>query len=197
MNGNGISSEKVISKLIEMGFEKANVIEAVKVVGPSVDDAVEYILNGCCRNSHRTRSNSTSSANNVKKDLGRKASSSSCPLHQKRQSSTVEHFQSAGRTKRSAIMVVEQSKPPPSDESHCIKTTTSEEFPVDCSDELDIGPDWEDKVNNLLKKHFGHSGLKNFQKEALTAWLAHEDCLVLAATGSGTIYVCVCFCFLY
>ncbi|PON81702.1 DNA helicase, ATP-dependent [Trema orientale] len=187
MNGNGIgiSSEQVISKLIEMGFENSNVIEAVKVVGPSVDDAVDYILNGCLRNSHRTTSNSTSSANNVKA-LGRKAPSSSCSSGQKRQSSILEHFQSAGRTKRSATAVVEQSKPPLSDESYCIKSTTiSDAFPVECSDELDIGPDWEHKVNSLLQKQFGHFSLKSFQIEALTAWLAHQDCLVLAATGSG------------
>lgn len=45
--------------------------------------------------------------------------------------------------------------------------------------------DWEQKVRGILKKHFGFSSLKSFQKEAMEAWLAHRDCLVLAATGSG------------
>ncbi|XP_058084367.1 ATP-dependent DNA helicase Q-like SIM isoform X2 [Magnolia sinica] len=48
-----------------------------------------------------------------------------------------------------------------------------------------IGTDWEHKVNILLQKHFGFSPLKSFQKEALEAWLANRDSLVLAATGSG------------
>lgn len=185
MNGNGISSEQVISRLIEMGFENSNVIEAVKVVGPSVDDAIEYILNGCRRRSHETTSNSTSSTNNVKA-LGEKASLSLYSSARKRQSSILEHFQSAGRTKRSATAFVGQSKPPVLDESYCIKTT-SEALPVGCSDEVGIGPDWEHKVNSLLQKHFGNFSLKDFQGEALTAWLAHQDCLVLAATGSGNI----------
>ena len=165
MNGNSISAEEdAASKLIEMGFEKANVVEAVKLVGPSVDDAVEYILNGCRRNSHRTTSNSTSFENNVKA-LGKRAMSSSCVSDQKRQSSILEHFQSACRNKRSTTAVVEQSKPPISDDSYCIKTATSEAFPVDCLDEMGIGPDWELKVNSLLQKHFGNFSLKNFRKK--------------------------------
>lgn len=35
-----------------------------------------------------------------------------------------------------------------------------------CKDE-DIGPDWQNKVNNLLQKHYGLSLLKEFQKEDL------------------------------
>ncbi|KAF4360895.1 hypothetical protein G4B88_016055, partial [Cannabis sativa] len=176
MNGNSISSEEdVVSKLIEMGFENSIAVEAVKLVGPSVDDAVEHILNGCRRNSHRTTSNSTSSENNVKA-LGKRTMYSSC---------VSEHFQSTSRNKRRETEVVEQSKPPISDDSYCIKTATSEAFLDDCSDEMVIGPGWEHKVNSLLQKHFGNFSLKKFQKEALAAWLANEDCLVLAATGSG------------
>ncbi|KAE9459004.1 hypothetical protein C3L33_09110, partial [Rhododendron williamsianum] len=52
-------------------------------------------------------------------------------------------------------------------------------------EELDIGPGWEQKVKNLLLKHFGFSSLRSFQKDAVAAWLAQRDCLVLAATGSG------------
>uniref|UniRef100_A0A803PSS6 ATP-dependent DNA helicase n=1 Tax=Cannabis sativa TaxID=3483 RepID=A0A803PSS6_CANSA len=185
MNGNSISSEEdVVSKLIEMGFENSIAVEAVKLVGPSVDDAVEHILNGCRRNSHRTTSNSTSSENNVKA-LGKRTMYSSCVSGQKRQSSILEHFQSTSRNKRRETEVVEQSKPPISDDSYCIKTATSEAFLDDCSDEMVIGPGWEHKVNSLLQKHFGNFSLKKFQKEALAAWLANEDCLVLAATGSG------------
>ncbi|KAI5062052.1 hypothetical protein GOP47_0022591 [Adiantum capillus-veneris] len=42
-----------------------------------------------------------------------------------------------------------------------------------------------DKVENALSKYFGFSRLKPFQMEALRAWANHQDCLVLAATGSG------------
>lgn len=48
--------------------------------------------------------------------------------------------------------------------------------------------EWEEKVNHLLQKHFGFSSVKGFQKEALEAWLEHQDCLVLAATGSGMFF---------
>lgn len=49
----------------------------------------------------------------------------------------------------------------------------------------EVALDWENTVSSILRKHFGFSSLKDFQKEALEAWLAHRDCLVLAATGSG------------
>ncbi|XP_031269524.1 ATP-dependent DNA helicase Q-like SIM [Pistacia vera] len=60
-----------------------------------------------------------------------------------------------------------------------------ESLPVLSKQEAKIGSDWEVKVNSLLQKQFGYSSLKKFQKEALAAWLDHQDCLVLAATGSG------------
>ncbi|KAK3023468.1 hypothetical protein RJ639_044848 [Escallonia herrerae] len=64
--------------------------------------------------------------------------------------------------------------------------TTSEAsiIPSRCTDE-DIGPHWVQKAETMLRKHFGYSFLKSFQKEALAAWLGNQDCLVLAATGSG------------
>ncbi|KAG0482314.1 hypothetical protein HPP92_010398 [Vanilla planifolia] len=44
---------------------------------------------------------------------------------------------------------------------------------------------WENKISDALQKHFGFSSLKGFQKDAIKAWLANKDCLILAATGSG------------
>ncbi|XP_056698174.1 ATP-dependent DNA helicase Q-like SIM [Spinacia oleracea] len=52
-------------------------------------------------------------------------------------------------------------------------------------EDVELGPDWDQKANSLLRKHFGYSGLKSFQMEALGAWFSQQDCLVLAATGSG------------
>lgn len=70
--------------------------------------------------------------------------------------------------------------------SQKIGTFQSQEMSPRCSSVADeIYLDWEKKVRGILQKHFGFSSLKSFQKEALGAWLAHKDCLVLAATGSG------------
>ncbi|KNA06640.1 hypothetical protein SOVF_178950 [Spinacia oleracea] len=52
-------------------------------------------------------------------------------------------------------------------------------------EDVELGPDWDQKANSLLRKHFGYSGLKSFQMEALGAWFSQQDCLVLAATWSG------------
>lgn len=66
-----------------------------------------------------------------------------------------------------------------------------------CKDEELIGIEWEKRAKNLLSKHFGFSNLKDFQKEVIAAWLANQDGLVLAATGSGISHLClsiaVCF----
>lgn len=167
-----MSSKEVIAKLTEMGFENSNVLEAVKVVGPSVDDAVEYMLKGCGRDSHKETSSSTKPGIFVKS------------LDQKRQSSILEHFKSINRTNRVVTGVVEQRKEPHSGESYCVETSP-DKFPVHCSDRVEIGPDWEQKVHSLLQKRFGYFSLKSFQREALSSWLARQDCLVLAATGSG------------
>lgn len=167
-----MSSKEVIAKLTEMGFENSNVLEAVKVVGPSVDDAVEYMLKGCGRDSHKETSSSTKPGIFVKS------------LDQKRQSSILEHFKSINRTNRVVTGVVEQRKEPHSGESYCVETSP-DTFPVHCSDRVEIGPDWEQKVHSLLQKRFGYFSLKSFQREALSSWLARQDCLVLAATGSG------------
>lgn len=167
-----MSSKEVIVKLTEMGFENSNVLEAVKVVGPSVDDAIEYMLKGCGRDSHKETSSSTKPGIFVKS------------LGQKRQSSILEHFKSINRTNRVVTGVVEQRKEPHSGESYCVETSP-DTFPVHCSDRVEIGPDWEQKVHSLLQKRFGYFSLKSFQREALSSWLARQDCLVLAATGSG------------
>jgi Werner syndrome ATP-dependent helicase len=50
-----------------------------------------------------------------------------------------------------------------------------------------------DKISAVLQKHFGFSCVKGFQKEALDAWFAHKDCLVLAATGSGSLLLLIIY----
>jgi Werner syndrome ATP-dependent helicase len=185
MNGNGVSSDQVIAKLLEMGFENSNAMEAVKEAGPSFDDALGYILNGGCRNNQRASSSSRCSTSKVKAP-GKRALPSSNPLGQIRQSSILDHFQSSSRPKRSRTDVVPYVSVSGSEKVHgpvdqCVEVL-SELPPVDC---LDIGSDWQKKANSLLQKHFGYLSLKSFQKEVLAAWFAHKDTLVLAATGSG------------
>lgn len=200
MNANGVSADEVIAKLLEMGFENSTVKKAVKEVGPSFDDALDYILNGCCSTNRRaTRASSTSSSSmrNVKAP-GKRPVPASFPSAQIRQSSILEHFQSNSRPKRSKtdgvpdVSVsgseivrgpIEQCLKPLSG-VNCSVEVLSDTSPLDC---LENQSDWQKKANSLLQKHFGYSSLKNFQKEVLAAWMAHQDSLVLAATGSGII----------
>uniref|UniRef100_A0A2N9J9E4 DNA 3'-5' helicase n=1 Tax=Fagus sylvatica TaxID=28930 RepID=A0A2N9J9E4_FAGSY len=191
MDGNGLSSDEVTANLIEMGFQNSAVLEAIKAVGPSFDDALDYLSNYSRRNSRGASSSSRCSTRN-EKALGKRTLSSLPPSGQLRQSNLLDHFQSAARSKRSRIgflpdVLVSGSNisPGPVEEHKEDLSGMSDPFPVDCPQELDIASDWEKKVTSLLQKHFGYSSLKNFQKEALAAWLAHQDCLVLAATGSG------------
>lgn len=203
--GEVVTSDQVIAELIGMGFEFTDVTEAVKAVGPVLEDAVEFILNGSCQKSTSVSSISMISTSS-KKSAGKSSSSSS--LHsfgKKRQLSITEHLQPGGKPKRGKITAESDLEVPKSE--HLLRTAEGpkESFPcvtsVVCStsepynvlpcykDEDDIGSDWVQKVNIILHEHFGYSSLKPFQKEALAAWLAHEDSLVLAATGSGTFSV--------
>ncbi|MBA0619017.1 hypothetical protein Godav_028272 [Gossypium davidsonii] len=198
MGGNDVSSDQVIKKLIEMGFEHSNAIEAVKAVGPSVDDAVEYVLNGCGRNPLSGTTSFQCSSRDVK-SLGKRVMTSSQSNGEIRQSRIWEHFQPTSKPKRSrgndvsdGVMSGSKVLPSPVEEHKEPILLIDNQFEnvaepsqVCCSEELNIGTNWELKVNGLLRKHFGYSSLKSFQKEALAALLAHEDCLVLAATGSG------------
>ncbi|XP_052480031.1 ATP-dependent DNA helicase Q-like SIM [Gossypium raimondii] len=198
MGGNDVSSDQVIKKLIEMGFEHSNAIEAVKAVGPSVDDAVEYVLNGCGRNPLSGTTSFQCSSRDVK-NLGKRVMTSSQSNGEIRQSRIWEHFQPTSKPKRSrgndvsdGVMSGSKVLPSPVEEHKEPNLLIDNQFEnvaepsqVCCSEELNIGTNWELKVNGLLRKHFGYSSLKSFQKEALAALLAHEDCLVLAATGSG------------
>ncbi|KAK9292683.1 hypothetical protein L1049_020662 [Liquidambar formosana] len=200
MDGNVASSDKVVAELTEMGFEYSVIKEAIKEVGPSLDNAVEFILNGSSRNS-KGASSSSNCPTSSRKPLGKRKLASTRSLGKMRQSSIIEHLQSTGRPKRSRTSVVsdlslsgsealpgpvEEQKKSLSDVGYNLKTSSeSSIMPFYCPQELGIGGDWEQEVTRLLHKHFGHSSLKSFQKEALAAWLAHQDCLVLAATGSG------------
>ncbi|KAL2491936.1 ATP-dependent DNA helicase Q-like SIM [Abeliophyllum distichum] len=201
MEGYTVASDHAIAELVGMGFEFSDITEAVKAVGPSLDDAVEFILNSS-RRTNSVASSSSACLNVSNKALGKRATSSTESFGKMRQQSITEHLMSASRPKRSKATIEPQasasktnilpghveepevSHPSIMDPSVNISPETSI-LPSYCKDQEEIGPYWEQKVNNLLCKHFGFSSLKNFQKEALGAWLSHQDCLVLAATGSG------------
>ncbi|XP_044475735.1 ATP-dependent DNA helicase Q-like SIM [Mangifera indica] len=193
MSGDGTSSDQVIVKLIEMGFEKSAVVEAVEAVGPLFDEAIGYILNGSNRNCKGVSTASSSS------HCFRNNGNGKTQVKRGRQSSILDHFQSKQKRSKSDVVsdglvsgsgsvvlpaVVCKGKGACLD-ARCNGRNEVHFLPVLCKQEVEIGSDWEVKVNSLLQKHFGFSSLKNFQKEALAAWLDHQDCLVLAATGSG------------
>ncbi|KAK2976917.1 hypothetical protein RJ640_024751 [Escallonia rubra] len=161
MDDTSAASDQVIANLMEMGFELTKVMDAVKAVGPSLENAIDFMT---------------------------------------RQTSLLEHLQSAGRgrLKKSKATLEPDEVVSGSDVSKAVPVmnysskTTSEEsiIPSRCTDE-DIGRHWVQKAETMLRKHFGYSFLKSFQKEALAAWLGNQDCLVLAATGSGKVVVVI------
>lgn len=114
-----------------------------------------------------------------------------------RQSTILDHFSLTNRGKRSkteAEPVLPFSGPEVShypvedtqEHRKCVLQNESDSYLIDGPQEPDTLLDCEKKWNRLLKKHFGYPFLKQFQKEALEAWFNQQDCLVLAATGSGT-----------
>ncbi|CAN0914182.1 ATP-dependent DNA helicase Q-like SIM [Linum grandiflorum] len=195
-----LTSDDAIEKLVEMGFEKPAAVMAVDQVGPSLDAAVDYILNGCNRKSGAASSSSRSFTSSAKV-LGKRAAVASSRLGPKRQSTILDHFDSAGGSKRSRVSkglvqvvpLLNEGKPHSRIEVSCSgavdnhqKENVEEHLAVFFSREVvDVGKDWEGRAKSILRKHFGYQSLKSFQKEALAAWVANQDCLILAATGSG------------
>lgn len=186
------SPNMAIEKLVEMGFEYLLAKKAVETVGPSVNNAADYLLSGNCRSSH-VASTSSKCSTSKGRVLGKRALSSSHPKGQTRQLSIFDHFQSKSRTIKSEVNAATDKQLSGSKvslhQSNLMEGQNRVCHSVRCDienpEELEIGPDWEDRVNILLQKKFGYSSLKAFQKEALEIWVAHQDCLVLAATGSG------------
>ncbi|KAF6135963.1 hypothetical protein GIB67_006855, partial [Kingdonia uniflora] len=180
MEKSDVSSDHVIAELIEMGFELSLVLEAIESVGSSLNDAVEFILNA----SHRKEN--TSNKRTLEK-IFMPGLRSSGPM---KQFSIMDHLQSWSKPKRIRTHIASDASVSGSD----IAFTPMEEKTLSPSSTSinprrtmaqEVGSDWEEKVTKLLCNHFGFSSLKSFQKEALEAWLANQDCLVLAATGSG------------
>ncbi|KAJ1387416.1 Winged helix-like DNA-binding domain superfamily [Sesbania bispinosa] len=180
-DNNNISSDQVIAEMLEMGFEYSNILEAIKVVGPSVPSAVEHIFN---TTNNRDRETSNTQTYKLRSRNGNSLKKRTFPSSLQAPKSRVlnHYFQSidkATKSKNNDVVAVDV-------EEH--KEPSLPQIGVDLpgvAQDLDISSVWEQRVSYLLQKHFGFSSLKSFQKEALSTWVANKDCLVLAATGSG------------
>lgn len=214
------SSDLIIAKLLEMGFDYTKVMEAVDVVGPCLADSIEFILKG---SNDDGISNKVSNLH-VTNPMGSLDSSSLLKTRLK-QSSIKDLLQSSHNTrkrgscssssssysllKEKAFLPHSNHKLTPSPQrdqqdehdlcshKHAEKMESSILENERCqyqqhSERISLNDqeclwDWEQKISCILQKHFRFSCLKGFQKDALKAWLAHRDCLVLAATGSGIL----------
>ncbi|MED6193479.1 hypothetical protein PIB30_019952 [Stylosanthes scabra] len=200
MGDSNLSSDQVIVKMLEMGFEYSTIVEAIKTVGLSIPNVLEHILrdgngNGSGRATTSSKASTTTrqplkSCASDGKALKRKALSSTS---QARQSSILDHFRSNDKAigcKKSHdvefvdLEMVNEHQEPISEMPDDMGVMPGP-IVTGSMENLDVRSDWETRVGGLLQKHFGFSCLKRFQREALNAWAAHRDCLVLAATGSG------------
>ncbi|CAF2089323.1 unnamed protein product [Brassica napus] len=173
------SSVEVVMKLVEMGFAKLDALEAVKAVGKSCGDAVEYLLKRT--GGFSSASSLCSAKNNSNKTLGKRSLPSSFASGSMRQSSLLDHFGSVDKNKKKCVSFGTAVVSDPSEET--IKSPPL--VFIESSGCSEGSSTWEKRVNSILRNRFGISSLKSFQREALSTWVAHKDCLVLAATGSG------------
>lgn len=187
-----MNSDQAFAELVDMGFDVLDITEAIKAVGPSLDNAVEFILSSSHRND---ASASTSSICATDKKVTRKrAAASFQPSAKLRQPNIMEHLKLASVPKKSKTGGLFNASVSDTNflahvDEPGVTTSLHQEIgmaPSSCNSEEMIGFDWEKKANDLLQKSFGYSSLKAFQKEALAAWSVNQDSLVLAATGSGT-----------
>ncbi|GAU29355.1 hypothetical protein TSUD_31610 [Trifolium subterraneum] len=166
--------------MVEMGFEYSKVLEAIKVVGLSIPSIVEHIFNTSTSGSSSNGvTHFSKSLPNNGKALKKRAFSSSVQVPKSR---TISHyFQSTNKVNEKNKNVVVDVDDDGDDVEEHNESLPQMGFDLDPN----IASDWEMRASILLQKHFGFSSLKSFQKEALSAWIAQRDCLVLAATGSG------------
>nr|CAD1827488.1 unnamed protein product [Ananas comosus var. bracteatus] len=195
---NDVSADLLFSELIDMGFDFDKVIKAIEAVGPCRDDALEFILNGSCdsnKDQNWQVSDQFTCSTSQAYPLG-KSLTSTQPHQRLKQSSIKEHLPKYSGTRRNISY---------GDSGNSLSQTKRLRSANLCGQKvIDIDPglesgtsqlcsfesreaemDWDKEVGSVLQNHFGFSSLKGFQKEALDAWFAHKDCLVLAATGSG------------
>ncbi|XLU70644.1 hypothetical protein S245_029697 [Arachis hypogaea] len=198
MGASNLSFDQVLVEMLEMGFEYSSIVEAIKTVGLSIPNVVEHILTAGSGSGRATTSSkaSTTTIQPSKfraphgKALKRKALSSTSQV---RQSSILDHFHTNDKStvcnKIHDVAIVDlemvNEHDEPISEMPDDVTVMPGQIVTAPMENFVVMSDWETRVGGLLQKHFGILCLKSFQKEALNAWAAHKDCLVLAATGSG------------
>ncbi|KAG8084719.1 hypothetical protein GUJ93_ZPchr0010g8054 [Zizania palustris] len=190
-----VSTDRVIAELLDMGFEFDKISQAIGVVGPHHADVLEFVLGGS--GSGRTMpSRESRSHHSVSSHADPRSSDNrnklSNPSRRLKQSSITDHLASNTGTEKESC----REKPitsytclaasindgvPKSADMCSGSKPESQSLPANSRGESDLSR----KISAVLQKHFGFSCVKGFQKEALDAWFAHKDCLVLAATGSG------------
>ncbi|GAB2287320.1 hypothetical protein Dimus_039820 [Dionaea muscipula] len=209
MDGTGVSSDQVEAEMLDMGFEYSCITRAIEAVGPSLNEVVDYALTHSARADKNASTSINCSFASRANTLEKRLCSSVRAPRQMRQSSIREHFHFMPLSKRSKTINTNVTNTGgellagTSEECCTLKELHTEEdrtrnptsestisshaldFPHEQVERVALSSDWESKVNEILQKQFGYSSLKSFQKEALSAWLDHQDCLVLAATGSG------------
>ncbi|VAH14553.1 unnamed protein product [Triticum turgidum subsp. durum] len=181
--GTDVSADHVIAELLEMGFEFDKISEAIGVVGPCRADVVEFVLNGSGSVQRKSGGGSQRRSSDRSARLAN-------PRGKLKQSSITDHIasttgsktESCGEEPSTSYSCLAANMNPASTAAICLKPKPEHQILVD-----DPRGEFDrtDKISAILQKHFGFSCVKNFQKEALDAWFAHKDCLVLAATGSG------------
>ncbi|XP_057732365.1 ATP-dependent DNA helicase Q-like SIM [Arachis stenosperma] len=198
MGASNLSFDQVLVEMLEMGFEYSSIVEAIKTAGLSIPNVVEHILTAGSGSGRATTSSkaSTTTIQPSKfraphgKALKRKALSSTSQV---RQSSILDHFHTNDKSivcnKIHDVAIVDlemvNEHDEPISEMPDDVTVMPGQIVTAPMENFVVMSDWETRVGGLLQKHFGILCLKSFQKEALNAWAAHKDCLVLAATGSG------------
>ncbi|OEL14055.1 ATP-dependent DNA helicase Q-like SIM [Dichanthelium oligosanthes] len=199
VTGSDVSADGLIAELLDMGFDFDDITAAVGSVGPRRAEVLEVLLGGTGAGAGQARRGGGAP--------GRPASSSaqprpsgketklSNPRGRFRQSSITDHIASAAGSRDESGREASTSFPcsqAPVDPrvlvggDVCSKLGSELQSLVENS-RSDCGH--KDKISAVLQKYFGFSCLKSFQKEVLDTWLAHKDCLVLAATGSGVVFV--------
>uniref|UniRef100_N1QP86 Bloom syndrome protein-like protein n=1 Tax=Aegilops tauschii TaxID=37682 RepID=N1QP86_AEGTA len=181
--GTDVSADHVIAELLEMGFEFDKISEAIGVVGPCRADVVEFVLNGSGSVQRKPGGGSQRRSSDRSARLANprgKFKQSSITYHIA--STTGSKTESCGEEPSTSYSCLAANMNPALTAAICLKPKPEHQTLLDDSrGEFD----WADKISAVLQKHFGFSCVKGFQKEALDAWFAHKDCLVLAATGSG------------
>lgn len=195
--GGDVSADGLIAELLDMGFEFDDITAAIAAVGgPRRAEVLDLVLGGSgAAQARRGRGTAGGSGpSRAQPQPAGKGARASNPRGRFRQSSITDLL-AAGGSRNNSGRDESTSLPcsaAPADSSvpngvdTCSKRASESQFPVE-----DPKGEWDhrNKISSVLQKHFGFSCLKSFQMEALDAWFAHRDCLVLAATGSGMLFL--------